>query len=263
MPEVLLGTVAIEPNRWGTIRPDRSPSTRLSDWLDRIATLPIDGMEVWEGHLAGVDDAERARVLGGPVPVRIYNTYVGFDDPDDRHRRSVAAAVAESGARAVKFNVGNDPAAEAAYGDRLAVWLDDLPDDVTAICECHAGISIAEDPTVAARILDTAGPPERAQALVHTHADAALLDATFDALGERVTHVHVNHLDTATFTHPTLAAVEDELGATVARLRDHGFTGSWTLEFVTGVLTADDHPAALLDAAAADLDVLVRILEDP
>jgi sugar phosphate isomerase/epimerase len=261
MTEVLLGTVAIEPNRWGTIRPDRSPSTRLSDWLDRIAALPVDGIEVWEGHLMGVDAAEREQVLTGPVPVRIHNSYVGFDDAGDEARRAVAAVVAESGARAVKFNVGNDPDAEGAYAERLAAWLELLPADVAIICECHAGISIAEDPTVAARVLEAAGPPERVQALVHTHDDADLLAAKFDALGERITHVHVNHLDLTTFTHPTLAEVEERLAATVAILRGRGFAGSWTLEFVSGVLTDDDHPAALLDAAAADLAVLTHTLE--
>lgn len=261
MAEVLLGTVALEPNRWGAIRADRAPSTRLSDWLDRIAALPVDGIEVWEGHLSAVDAAERAQVLGGPVRVRIYNSYVGFDDPDDRDRRAVAAAVTESGARAVKFNVGADPTAERDYVKRLASWCELLPDGVAAICECHAGISIAEDPTVAARVLGAAGPPSRIQALVHTHDHADLLTAKFDAYGERITHVHVNHLDPVSQAQPPLAQLEDRLAATVVLLRGQGFTGSWTLEFVTGIGTDRDHPAALLDAAADDLAVLHRILD--
>ena len=55
-------------------------------------------------------------------------------------------------------------------------------------------------------------PPERAQALVHTHESPELIARKMDVLGERVTHVHVNHLDLRTMSHPSLAAVEDQLG---------------------------------------------------
>ena len=260
MTEILLGTVAIEPNRWGSITPDRHPRTSVAEWLDRIAAAGFDGLELWDGHLVHAAPSARDRLLSSDVPIRIFNSYVGFDDPDDAERRAVAELVATSGARGVKFNVGNDPALEGAYTERLATWLEALPDDVAAICECHDGISIAEAPTVAARILDGAGPSHRAQALVHTHDSVERLAAKFDALGDRITHVHVNLLDFATLSHPRLAEAEDRLGTCVDQLRGYGFDGSWTIEFVAGVLSDDDHPAALLDQAAADLTVLRRLL---
>lgn len=255
---MLLGTVAIEPNRWGTIHADRSPETVLSAWLSTIDELGVDGLEVWDGHVA--DPAERAAVAGGPVPVVVLNSYVGFDDPDATARIGVAAVAGELDVTGIKFNVGNDPEAEAAYRDRLAEWIEALPADVAAICECHQGISIAEAPDVAARILAGAGPADRVQALIHTHDDAGLLAAKFDAYGERIRHVHVNHLDFTTMTHPTLTEVEDRLGATVTQLRSLGFRGSWTLEFVHGLLTDGDEAGALLDQAADDVAVLRRVL---
>lgn len=258
--EVLLGTVAIEPNRWGTIRPDRSPQIRLAEWTDRIAALGVHGIEVWEGHVTGLDDIELAALLDGPAPVRIFNSYADFDEPDPADRDRVASWVERTGAVAVKFNVGNDPGQEGAYADRLAAWLDALPPGVAAICECHHSISIAEDPAVAARILEAAGPPDRVQALVHTHDGTDGVAAKLDALGDRVTHVHVNYLDTATFQHPPLAQVEDELASVIDTLSGRGFRGSWTLEFVAGLLTDDDRPEVLLDQAAADLEVLRRLL---
>lgn len=258
--EVLLGTVAIEPNRWGTLRSDRAPQIRLAEWTDRIAALGVDGIEVWDGHVTGLDDAELAALLDGPTPVRILNSYVSFDEPEPTERDRAAAWVGRIGAAGVKFNVGNDPGQEGAYVDRLAAWLDVLPPGVAAICECHQDISIAEDPAVAARILEAAGPPDRAQALVHTHDGVDLVVAKIDALGDRITHVHVNHLDTTTMQHPPLAQVEDELGSVIDTLTERGFSGSWTLEFVAGLLTDDDHPAALLEQAAADLEVLRRLL---
>lgn len=258
--EVLLGTVAIEPNRWGTIRPDRSPQTRVGNWLGRIAALPVDGLELWEGHLTRVDPEEVAAILDGPLPIRILNSYVDFDAEDPSDRAEAAAWVERSGARGVKFNVGADPAAEGAYAERIAAWLDDLPPAVSAICECHVGVSITEDPATAARVFAAAGPPSRVQALVHTHDPPRLLAEKFDAFGDRITHVHVNHLDPSTMVHPRLSEVADELGATVELLGRLGFEGSWTLEFVAGLLTSRDHPAALIDQAADDLDVLHRLL---
>lgn len=259
--EVLLGTVAIEPNRWGTLRTDRSPEVDLLDWVDDLAHLDVDGIEIWEGHLAALDADGVATLSTGGTPIRIVNSYVDFDRADDGARRSVARTVADSGARGVKFNVGNDAASESLYAERIAGWLEMLPPEVTAICECHQKISIAEDPAVARRIFEAAGPASRVQALVHTHDSPQLMAAKFDAYGDRITHVHVNHLDFATMAHPTLAAAEDELHATVVHLHQLGFGGSWTLEFVAGLLTDHDHPAALIAQAGEDLRILRRLLE--
>ncbi|MCB1028305.1 MAG: hypothetical protein KDB24_11150 [Microthrixaceae bacterium] len=259
MTRVLLGTVAIEPNRWGTIRSDQSPTTRVHEHLAAIAAAGFDGIELWEGHLTP-DLADQARAAG--VPLEIFNSYVGFDDGDDGARLSVAANVAATGARAVKINVGNDPAAELAYAERLGRFVEALPDGSAALCECHRGISIAEDPVVAARILTAAGP--RAHALVHTHDDDAQLRACFDAYGDRISHVHVNLLDFATLTHPRLEQVVDRLGSTVETIRSQGFDGSWTIEFVAGLLTDLDEPVGLVDQASRDLVVLRSILDkDP
>ncbi|MEQ8436627.1 MAG: hypothetical protein RIB65_03985 [Ilumatobacter fluminis] len=252
--QLLLGTVAIEPNRWGTIRPDRSPETQVTEWADRIRALPVDGLELWEGHLLAdgmspIDD----------VPVRVLNSYVGFDDDDDADRIEIARRARTCGARAVKFNVGNDLAAADAYGERLGRWVDQLGDDVVPVCECHEGISIAENPAVARRVFDLAG--DRVRALVHTHESSDVTAAKFEAFGERIAHVHVNHLDTATFSHPTLAEVEDVLAAKIDQLRSFGFRGSWTLEFVAGLLTTDDHPGALLEQVDTDLAVLRPLLK--
>lgn len=40
-----------------------------------------------------------------------------------------------------------------------------------------------------------------------------------------------------------------------------GFAGSWTLEFVAGLLTDRDEPGALLEQAAADLPVLRSVVD--
>jgi sugar phosphate isomerase/epimerase len=247
---VLLGTVALEPNRWGTVDPSRRATIDLAEWLPGAADAVEAGVELWEGHLS---DA----VLAGPLPVAIFNTYASLDDPDDTCRRRVAAAVDRAGSRGVKFNIGPDPASAAAYAERVAAWLDLLPAGAALLCECHEGTA-AWDPTVAAAVLHAAGPPERVGAIVHTHEPPDQLRTRFDAYGERIAHVHVNFLDGA--TAPRLVEVRDRLAQQVALLRSLGFTGSWTVELVHGLLTDRDEPAALLAQAADDLAVLREVL---
>jgi sugar phosphate isomerase/epimerase len=258
---VLLGTVALEPNRWATVDPSGAPIARVSTLLDQIAHAGFDGLELWERH-ATTDPAEAAALLAGPVPVTVWNSYASFDDPDPAERDQVAAWVERSGSSAVKFNVGADMAQLDRYAERLASWVALLPAGAVALCECHAGISVAEAPEVAAALFAAAGPPDRVQAIVHTHETADHLTARFDAYGERITHVHVNHLDPGTGRAPRLADRAAQLTATVAHLRSLGFRGSWTLEFVHGTLTDGDRPALLLAQAAQDLRVLREILDE-
>ena len=256
---VLLGTVALEPNRWATVDPSGAPAADLGAIAPDIRATGCDGLELWERHLPEGPAAEV--LLASLPPVKVLNSYIGFDQDDGPGRAAVADRVRTTGACGVKFNVGADPALESRYAERVADLLARLPDEVVLLCECHAGISIAEDPVVAARILAAAGPADRVGAIVHTHESEDHLKARFDAYGDRILHVHVNHLDTSSFTVPPLEAVVDHLGRSVALLRSLGFDGSWTLEFVEGLLTDHDEPAALVAQAAVDLQVLRAVLD--
>ena len=256
---VLLGTVALEPNRWATVDPSGAPAADLAGIARQNTATSCDGLELWERHLPA-DPAEADAVLAGLPPVLVLNTYAGFDRDDPTTWDAVADGVRTTGARGVKFNVGADPALEAVYAERVAMLADRLPDGVVLLCECHEHISIAEDPPVAARILAAAGPPERVGAIVHTHETEAHLRSRFDAYGDRILHVHVNFLDPATMHAPVLSDRVDELVAKVELLRSLGFDGSWTVEFVEGVLTDHDEPGALAAQAAEDLAVLREVL---
>lgn len=256
---VLLGTVALEPNRWGLLDPSGAPTTRLSAWLDQVAAAGFDGIELWERH-ATTDPAEATAILAGPLPVTVWNTYASFDEVDPAGRERAAAWATRCGSRGVKFNVGADPAQLDRYAERLASWVALLPEGTAALCECHAGISVAEAPEVAAALFAAAAPADRVQAIVHTHETVEHLTARFEAYGERITHVHVNHLDPATGRAPRLADRVAELTTTVAHLRSLGFRGSWTIEFVHGTLTDRDRPADLLAQATDDLQVLRTII---
>ena len=193
------------------------------------------------------------------VPVMVFNSYLSFGDDEPAVRAAVAANVARTAARGVKVNIGGDPGLEREYGERLAAFVEVLGPDVAVLAECHAG-TVAQDPATAARVLAAAGPVDRVQAIVHTHQGDDELRACFDAYGERITHVHVNHLDDD-HEAPRLADVADHLGAKVELLDRLGFKGSWTIEFVHGLGPADDRPDVLVERAADDLVVLRKVLD--
>lgn len=256
MSVILLGTVAIEPNRWGLVDSSRRATIDVVDWLDEIVDIGFEGLELWDGHAS---DALVAAVDDGRVRVPVFNSYAPLDDPDDGARREAAEWVRRLGSIAVKCNVGAEagPAAEARYAERLAAWSAAMPTGVRLLCECHMG-TIAEDPVVAGRVLAAAGPPDRIGAIVHTHDDEELLRRRFEFAGDRIAHVHVNFLDQG--RAPRLAEIPARLGSIVELLRSLGFDGTWTTEFVEGVLTDHDEPAALLAQARDDLAVLRELV---
>lgn len=256
MTTVLLGTVALEPNRWGALSSDRAPTIGCEDWLARAVEAGFDGVELWEHHATRVDDAEVERLRASELPVRIFNSYVSLDEEDDASRLSAARWLDRLGCEGIKYNVGADAGAEGDYIARLRRWSEAIRGDVRLICECHGG-TLGETPAVAARILEDAGPADRFQALVHLGDDLSHIDAMFEALGARISHVHVNFLRQKA---PLLEDIADDVLERVARLREFGFLGSWTLEFTHGVLGADDCVATTLEAAVRDLRFLREVL---
>ena len=248
---ILLGTVALEPNRWGVLTPDRAPMLRSGDWLEAAESAGFDGIELWEHHAMLVPEAELATLRNSSLPLSVWSSYASFDDPEDSGRDAVASWVTRLGCEALKYNVGNDRDASASYIERVTRMAAALPETTRLICECHVGTA-ADDPSVAQKILAEVGAPNRLQALVHLGDDPEYLDSMFAALGERITHVHVNFLRQGA---PPLAELPD-LHQRIERIRAHGFDGSYTIEFVHGVGTESDSPEALLAAALRDLDTL-------
>lgn len=257
MTTLLLGTVAIEPNRWGAVSKDRAPTVASEAWLARAIEAGFDGVELWEHHATQVDEAEARRLIGSKLPIRIFNSYVSFDEEADAQRLSAASWLDRLGCEGVKYNVGPDADAEADYVARLGRWSDAIRPDVRLICECHSG-TLAETPAVAARMLEAAGPADRFHALVHLGDDVDHIDAMFEALGERISHVHVNFLRQKA---PLLEDIAADVVGRIDRIRELGFVGSFTLEFTHGVLSANDTLEATLDAAVSDLRFLREVLD--
>lgn len=257
-PPVLLGTVAIEPNRWGMVRDGGFPVTVVSEWLPAIAAAGFDGLELWERHATFVDEAEVERIAGGPVPVVVFNGYALWDDPDPVARDETARWVHRIGATGVKFNVGNDSDSRDAYVERLRRFDEQVDPGVRLLCECHPG-TLAEDPAVATAMFDAVAPSTRLQAIVHLGRTPGAGTAAFlDGLGDRVGHVHLQLPDEGPDTDPGALAADLRTG--VELLRSFGFDGSWTIEFSHGRMTERDEAGYILEWATRDLLALREAL---
>ena len=244
--QVYLGTVLLEANRWAK---DRTPTYRVSEWLERIAAAGFDGIELWENHATLADCAERSALRGSTVPVRVFNSYVPLDAGGENARRTVAGLVRELNAGAVKFNVSNSPETLESELRTVREWAALMP-GVDLLCECHPGTAL-EDPAVAARAL--AGFPEIG--VIVNPFSCPDLAAWFRQLGPRIRHAHVQMRDPewrwlCLRDQPSLARER------LAILRGAGYAGSFTVEFTAGVGVAPEDRDALFAAACNDLAFL-------
>ncbi len=262
--EVYLGTVAIEPNRWGLVEAGGEPLTRVSEWLADIEAAGFDGLELWERHARSVSDEERDAVVASAVPIRILSSYTSWDDPDDAIRAEAAAWVERVGADGVKFNVGSDPEAVGDYTERLRTFEAAVPEGARLLCECHFG-TVAEDPVVARDMFDAVANPERLSAIVHLHPMARdEWSAPLAVLGERVGHVHVQLAEVPAST--SVAELAETLRPDVEAIRAASPSVTWTIEFSHGMWGfgvdhgENDHPAYILQTAGRDLEALRAVL---
>ncbi|MGD8238086.1 MAG: TIM barrel protein [Armatimonadota bacterium] len=249
--EIYIGTILLEPNRWS--RP-KTPTYRVSEWLDRFREAGFDGMELWEYHATLCQPEELAALEASSFAASIFNTYCDFDDASEADRRRAAEMTNRLGAAGVKFNVGRAPELRDAYLRNLRAWAELLPDDCRLLCECHGG-TIIEEPAAAASFFEEVGD-SRVEIIVHCF--AAELDRLREWLrtfGSKVTHSHVQLRDddgNAVRVDRDPAHVKEALHI----MREEGYTGSFTLEFTEGTRAPDENMDDLWQAALADLHFL-------
>lgn len=238
---MLLGTVLIEPNRW---RDWESPVVRLAEpFLTAIRDAGFDGLELWENHFHLADSGTIEALRASACPVRILNWYGVPGNAADESRLLRACEEFSTSLRGVKFNLSANPAArrnEEAAVERLA---DKLPVGVSLLCECHAA-TVLESPVEAGRTFD--GWPESLGAILHPF--AGNVDEWFDALGDRVRHLHLQLRHGGTWADPVPGHSAVDSGCEALKRR--GFCGTATLEFIAAVSSVST-PRELLSAAAA------------
>ena len=258
--QIYLGTVAIEPNRWGLAEPGGHPQVRVSEWLPSIAEAGFDGLELWERHARSVPDDELEVLLTSEVPIRILSCYTSWDDADDAERTETAAWVERVGAQGVKFNVGSDPDSIEFYTERLQRFEAEVPENARLLCECHFG-TVAEDPAVARDMFNAVADADRLGAIVHVHPMARdEWSEPLGVLGDRVRHVHVQVAEVPQSTGSD--ELSEVLRPAAEAISAASPNSTWTIEFSYGMWGFGrddaelDNPAYILQSAQRDLAAL-------
>jgi len=227
---ILMATVALERNRWGS----KEPSFLVSEWMNRFESDGFDGIELWENHylLAGVEEQERLEACGS---VEIFNSYAGFDDAGEESRAKAADAVKRLNARGVKYNFGYKSEMLDEYRRNLLQWETSLPEGCALLCECHQGTAL-ETIEASKKVFDGLDP-ERFGVMVHCSGVGGA-EAWLDAFGKRVQHVHIQLRgdESDPSSEEGRAALREGLGVFVG----NGFEGSFSLEFTRGIGKNED-----------------------
>lgn len=261
-----LGTILLEPNRW----PDRAATTYsglsrlsginqgpprilVSEWLERARADGFDGVELWENHALLSSDEELTKLANGPLPVAVFSSYFGLEDAGAGRREMALELVQKLGARGVKYNFGHDKARIAEYVRNLKAWAAKLDPSVRLLDECHSGGIYAGPEDVAAMLKELGDA--RFQGTVHfvdRYENRPLVDWV-RAMGGRLGHIHVQRV-----VEHGKAAVRER----VRLLKDHGFAGSFTIEFTSGIDWGQPQPdtETLYQSAVADMNMLKEAL---
>lgn len=257
-PEIYLASVALEPNRWKG--PDkRRPSFAVSAWSDKAREAGFDGWELWEFHFHLADDGEKEALSGIQPPVRIFNTYQlpGYDTFASWQDVVRAVEVLGAPVHGIKFNLGKGEVPVETQVEEALRWGDALPDGVRMLCECHPG-TVLETPEAAARAFGL-WPRERFSAIMHPmRDDPDHIPDWFDALGDRITHLHWQARGDNKKVCP-LGEKRELLEVVGNSLQKAGFRGTHSVEFVHGLGQPWEGVETLFASAVEDLRVLRAI----
>lgn len=252
---IFLASICLEPNRWKK-DPEKQPSLSVSEWSAAAANAGFDGWELWEPHYFRAGDGEPENLARSSLPVRIFNSYlIAGSDPDSDWERVVRAIrVLGPQVRSIKFNLGKAGKPWEEQADAALRWAEKLPPEVRMLCECHPG-TVIEEPQAAAAAF-ARWPEDRFGAIVHPFADdPAHIRRWFDALGDRIEHLHWQSRD-ADQRVCALDAKGEVFNVVVEALHEAGFRGTQSVEFVEGTGQPGESVEGLFAAAVRDLKTL-------
>jgi len=245
---IYFGTILLEKNRWTA---HKEPTYKVSEWLPRLEQDGFDGIELWENHAVRTDAEELDKLAGSRLPVTVYNSYVTFEDGAEESREQAARMIRRLGAKAVKFNFGNEPHKLDTYIRNWKRWTELLPGDCRLLCECHPN-TVMEEPSAAAEAMKAM---DRCEAIVHPFHSLGSLNEWFRYLGSSITHAHIQFRpDGQTFRR--LSSDRQAVAGRLAMMKQAGYNGSYTVEFVEG--TRQEERMEPMYSAALDDMRLVR-----
>jgi sugar phosphate isomerase/epimerase len=254
--EVLIGTIALEVNRWAK-RDAKRPSFAVSEWTGRFREAGFDGMELWQFHATRCAPGEVERLAATGFPTRVFNIYTTMTAAERPELAECTNLAARIGVAGIKYNVGPDPARRKEYLDELRRWRAELPAGIAPLCECHPG-TVIEEPEAARRFFDELGG-EDWEIIVHPFSRFESLAEWLRLFGPAVRHAHLQMRD-ADDKMVGFGERPDLAREAIGMMRAAGYRGSWALEFTAGTARPSERIDALWRAALEDFGFLRELL---
>jgi sugar phosphate isomerase/epimerase len=273
--QVLLNTIALEPNRWAREKP---PYYRLVDLLGPIADAGFDALEVWQNHVAALPAdqvpalADLGRKLGVQFPITGAYPVLDFEgrerEAELKRMEELFRRAGMLGSRVVKI-FGGRVASQDVTGlqwHRSIEFVREMlkasaDSKLTLTAETHSK-TLADEADAALRFIETVGS-DRLKICWQPYGmrDTEKTIGDFDRLAKHVIHVHLIGRK-----GPDYASLE-ESDLDNRRALEHyfeaGFDGFLSIEFVKGSVVEPPEQiqvAQVLANAARDRD-FVRSLK--
>lgn len=273
--QVLLNTIALEPNRWTE---KKIPHFKLVDLLDAVVKAGFRQIEVWQNHVATLDPdeskrlKERADAMDVSFPVLgMYPIFhlEGAEREEELGQWDAMFDAAEMfGADLLKIMPGRTPSAEMTpeVWDRSVAFVLEVlqrsEDRGTIIaCETHAG-TVADDPDVLLRFLEAVDSPRLKvcwQPFDFQSTEAAI--ALYDKLAPWIVQLHLQ--GSSGGDHDLLETSDIDYRTVLGHMVKSGFDGYTSIEFVRDCVTETPEQfdlSKVLANAALDREFVLSVM---
>lgn len=277
MPEILLNTIALDPNRW---LPNRRPFFPLTQLLPAIAAAGFRRLEVWQYHLHWLKEPEIRELAALATSLDVRCTALGLypklraigaeRKAQWKHVHRLIEIAAFLDCRTVKIWFGDVGSGVISNREeeRSIAFLHDLLElaaryGLTVTGELHAN-TLLDSVDSALCYLDLLAAPNLKicfQPLDFTDTESTI--QAYQSLAPHVTHLHFQGQRKGEFC--LLSESDIDYSAFIRALQNEALNGLWCIEFVRNCLVAQAREFDLdrvLDAARQDYAWLTCMAEN-
>ncbi len=258
----LQGTISYPEVKWGTAEERAVRNTPLVDFVDKLADVGADGIELWGRHLENLGEAE-VEALAGAIKassqkVEMLAPYWDFSSSDEAVEKSLGDAHEYLrikdifNCNRIRVFTGAPASAEATEQNwqRALKGMNELArmydgTGVTFVVETH-GDQLADTPESCRRLMEELDEPS--VRLNYQQMGGAPSDE-LDLIYPWVSHVHVSR--TSRFPEKAEAVIKE--------LVLRGYDGTVTVEFCTDSLPGENEQFDL-DRAIAGMTADIKLL---
>lgn len=271
MHRVLLGSIALEPNRWTATK---EPYNRLYDMLGPVQSAGFHSIELWEFHINQLnkdeiqDVASRAADLNITFPtLALYPDFLADPDDNQMYFDQLLQRCDFLGVKKIKMFAGNKSASELSEAERsesinqIRALIDAASRfGITLSGELHQDTlcdTVDEALRTVADLDNTIGICF--QPLDFSSTETAVQDCK--TLSESIDHVHLQGRKDGEFS--SLEDADIDYKVLLPLLAESGYGGDYCIEFVEGCVVekpSDFDMTVVLERAAHDRTFVEGIL---